>query len=60
MKQVLLLLFTWCVALAVHAQELPYSKYLHFNKKEFKENHFKYDDETNTWTLRKTNGWHTT
>lgn len=60
MKQVLLLLFTWCVALAVHAQELPYSKYLHFNKKEFKENHFKYDDETNTWALRKTNGWHTT
>jgi hypothetical protein len=47
------------VVLAVHAQELPYSKYLNFNKKEFKENRFKYDDETNTWSLRKTNGWNT-
>lgn len=59
MKQVLLLIFTWCMAIAVHAQELPYSKYLNFSKKEFKENHFKYDDETNTWALRKTNGWNT-
>ena len=60
MKQVLLLIFTVCVALAVQAQELPYSKYLQFSKKEFKDNHFKYDDETNTWALRKVNGWHTT
>ena len=60
MKQVLLLIFTCCVALAVHAQEVPYSKYLQFSKKEFKDNHFKYDDETNTWALRKVNGWHTT
>ena len=59
MRQILLLFFTWCVALAAHAQELPYSKYLNFNKKEFKENRFKYDDETNTWSLRKTNGWNT-
>ena len=59
MKQVLLLIFTWWMAIAVHAQELPYSKYLNFSKKEFKENHFKYDDETNTWALRKTNGWNT-
>ena len=59
MKQVLLLFFTWCMAIATHAQELPYSKYLNFSKKEFKENHFKYDDETNTWALRKTNGWNT-
>ena len=60
MKQVFLLIFIWCVALGIHAQELPYSKYFQFDKKEFKENHFKYDDETNTWALRKTNGWHTT
>ena len=60
MKQVLLLIFTCCMALAVHAQEVPYSKYLQFGKKEFKDNHFKYDDETNTWALRKVNGWHTT
>ena len=60
MKKVLLLIFTCCVALAVHAQEVPYSKYLTFNKKEFKDNHFKYDDETNTWTLRKTSGLNNT
>ena len=60
MKQVFLLIFTWCVALGIHAQELPYSKYFQFDKKEFKENHFKYDEETNTWALRKVNGWHTT
>ena len=60
MKQVLLLIFTWCVAHGIHAQDLPYSKYLQFDKKEFKENHFKYDEETNTWALRKVNGWHTT
>ena len=60
MKQVLLLIFTCCMALTVHAQEVPYSKYLQFDKKEFKDNHFKYDDETNTWALRKVNGWHTT
>ena len=53
MKQVLLLIFTWCVALSAQAQTVPYSKYLGFSKKEFKDNHFKYDDETNTWTLRK-------
>ena len=60
MKQVLLLIFTCCMALTVHAQEVPYSKYLQFDKKDFKDNHFKYDDETNTWALRKVNGWHTT
>ena len=60
MKQVLLLIFTCCMTLTVHAQEVPYSKYLQFDKKEFKDNHFKYDDETNTWALRKVNGWHTT
>ena len=42
MKQILLLIFTCCMALAVHAQEVPYSKYLQFSKKEFKDNHFKY------------------
>ena len=53
MKQTLLLIIAWCLALVVHAQDVPYSKYLNFTKKEFKDNHFKYDDETNTWTLRK-------
>ena len=60
MKQILLLLFAWCMVLGVHAQDVPYSKYLHYNKTEFKENKFKYDAETNTWTLRKINGLNTT
>ena len=45
-----------CAAVAVNAQDLPYSKYLTYSKKEFKDNRFKYDDYTNTWSLRKTNG----
>ena len=49
-----------CAAFVVHAQDLPYSKYLDYSKDEFKENRFKYDEETNTWSLRKTNGLHTT
>ena len=60
MKIVLLLIFSLCMVYAVHAQDVPYSKYLNFSKKEFKDNHFKYDDETNTWSLRKTNGLTTT
>ena len=60
MKKVLLLIFSLCVALAVNAQEIPYSKYLTFGKSEFKENRFKYDDYTNTWALSKTSGLKTT
>ena len=60
MKIVLLLIFSLCMVYAVHAQDVPYSKYLNFSKKEFKDNHFKYDDETNSWSLRKTNGLTTT
>ena len=57
MKKTVLLLMFLCTAFAVQAQsELPYSKYLGFSKKEFKENKFKYDDETNTWVLSKTDG----
>jgi hypothetical protein len=44
----------------VNAQDLPYSKYLVFDKKDFKTNGFKYDDHTNTWAIRKVNGWITT
>lgn len=60
MKKVLILTLTLCMAIMANAQELPYSKYLNFDKKEFKENGFKYDGETNTWSMRKTNGWNTT
>ena len=60
MKKIGLFLMTLCIALAVHAQNVPYSKYLNYSKEEFKENRFKYDDETNTWMLRKTSGLHAT
>ena len=60
MKKVLLIAIAFCVAFVANAQDVPYSKYLSFNKQEFKENRFKYDDETNTWSLNKTNGLNVT
>ena len=57
MKKVLMLTLALCVAIATNAQELPYSKFLNFDSKEFKENKFKYHKKTNTWSLSKTNGW---
>lgn len=61
MKKNLLLGIALCAVFAVQAQvELPYSKYLNFSKQEFKENHFKYDDDANAWSLRKSNGLNTT
>ena len=60
MKKVLILTLALCIGIVANAQELPYSKYLNFSKKEFRENGFKYDDETNTWGLRKVNGWRAT
>jgi hypothetical protein len=48
------------MAMGATAQELPYSKYLGFDKQEFKANHFKYDEYTNTWGLKRTSGWNTT
>ena len=60
MKRTVLFCLALCAILAANAQELPYSKYLNFTKNEFKENRFKYDDYTNTWTLRKTSGLNTT
>jgi hypothetical protein len=56
MKKIVLFLMTLCIAFNASAQDVPYSKYLNFSKQEFKENRFKYDEETNTWALRKTNG----
>lgn len=60
MNKILFTIFVWCVALALNAQDVPYSKYLNFSKKEFKENKFKYDDDTNTWALSKRSGLNTT
>ena len=59
MKKFVLFCLTLCIALATYAQDLPYSKYLNYSKAEFKENGFKYDENTNTWSLRKSNGWNT-
>ena len=59
MKKIVLSFLIFCAVGAMQAQELPFSKYLNFSKKDFKENKFKYDDDTNTWSLRKTNGWNT-
>ena len=60
MKKVLLIAIAFCVAFVANAQDVPYSKYLSFNKQEFKENRVKYDDETNTWSLNNTNGLNVT
>ena len=61
MRKFILFWMLLCATFAVQAQvELPYSKYLNFSKKDFKENNFKYDDDTNTWALRKTSGLKTT
>lgn len=58
-EKLFLLTIAACMAVAVSAQELPYSKYLNFDKKDFRENHFKYNDKTNTWSVSKVNGWMT-
>lgn len=59
MKRLFLLAVTAFVAFAASAQDLPYSKYINFDKKDFKENHFKYNEKTNTWSVSKVNGWMT-
>ena len=59
MKKTFILTLAFCVSIIACAQELPYSKYFGFTKKEFKDNHFKYDSDTNTWGISKTNGWNT-
>lgn len=59
MKKFVLFCLALCATFAVHAQDLPYAKYLNFGKGEFKENKFKYDEETNCWSLRKTSGLNT-
>ena len=61
MKKIFLLSLALCAMFAVQAQsEVPYSKYLNFGKNEFKENKFKFNENTNTWSLRKTNGLNST
>lgn len=59
MKKNLLLIFALCMAVVANAQDFPYSKYLNFSRKEFRENGFKYNEKTNAWCLTKSNGWNT-
>ena len=60
MKRLLVLISVFCAAFMANAQECPYSKYLNFSKGDFRENHFKYHEKTNTWYLNKTNALNTT
>lgn len=60
MRRLLLFCLALSVAYFAQSQDVPYSKYLNFSKKEFKENKFKYDDYTNSWNLSKTNGLNVT
>ena len=53
MKKLMLFCLSFCAVVSAMAQDLPYSKYLNFSKAEFKENHFKYHEKTNTWYLNK-------
>lgn len=60
MKKILLMISMLAAAFTLNAQELPYSKYLNFSKSDFKENHFKYHEKTNTWYLNRINALNTT
>lgn len=60
MKKILFIFLILCGALSLHAQELPYSKYLNFTKDEFKDNHFKFNEKTNTWYIHKVSGLNVT
>lgn len=56
MKKIILFCLALCIAVSVSAQDLPYSKYIDFSKREFKENRFKYNDNYNRWVLSRTDG----
>ena len=60
MKRTILVIMALCMAVLSNAQDLPYSKYLNYSKSDFRENNFKYHENTNTWYLQKTNGLNTT
>lgn len=56
MKKLILFCLVACAGILAQAQDVPYAKYLNYTQSEFKENKFKYDNETNTWSIRKVNG----
>lgn len=55
MKKLLLLLLLM-VSFVGYAQELPYGKFLKYGKRDFREAKFKYNDDTNSWILRRSAG----
>lgn len=57
MKKIIIFCLAVFALATVQAQELPYSKYINFSKEEFKDNHFKYYKNTNTWVVSKCNGF---
>lgn len=56
MKKIILICLAICAALSLQAQDLPYSKYLNYEKDDFKNAKFKYTKKTNTWALHKVSG----
>lgn len=60
MKKILFIFLILYGVSTLHAQELPYSKYLNFTKDEFKDNHFKFNEKTNTWYIHKVSGLNVT
>ena len=59
MKKIVIFCLIVFAFASVQAQELPYSKYINFSNEEFKDNNFKYDDYTNTWSISKKKGFNT-
>lgn len=55
MKKLLLFVFLMMSYMG-YAQSLPYGQFLKYSDKDFKEAKFKYDGDTNTWTLKRAEG----
>ena len=60
MKKILTICLALCAGIALQAQELPYSKYLKYDKDDFRANRFKYNEKTNTWCIHKVSGLNVT
>lgn len=56
MKKIFLTLLVAMFAFAATAQEFPYSKILKYNKRDFREAKFKYDEDNNSWHLNHSRG----
>lgn len=60
MKKILTICLALSAGIALQAQELPYSKYLKYDKDDFRANRFKYNEKTNTWCIHKVSGLNVT